>query len=86
MTPACEILLNTPVVRKMLEENRLDKLAAAIETGHDDGMQDFNKAVLQLFNDGKISKDEAMAKAGNAAALEMNLKGIFLTQGSRILG
>jgi pilus retraction protein PilT len=86
MTPACEILLNTPVVRKMLEENRLDKLAAAIETGHDDGMQDFNKAVLDLYNAGKISKDEAMAKAGNAAALEMNLKGIFLTQGSRILG
>ncbi len=86
VTPACEILLNTPVVKKMLEENRLDKLAAAIETGHDDGMQDFNKAVLELFNAGKISKEEAMAKATNAAALEMNLKGIFLTQGSRILG
>src|ERR1051325_795779 len=86
VTPACEILLNTPVVRKMLEENRLDKLAVAIETGHDDGMQDFNKAVLELFNAGKISKEEAMAKAGNAAALEMNLKGIFLTQGSRIIG
>src|SRR4051812_9605140 len=86
MTPACEILLNTPIVRKLMEENRLDKLGVAIETGHDDGMQDFNKAVLQLFNEGKISKDEAMAKAGNAAALEMNLKGIFLSQGSRILG
>jgi len=86
VTPACEILLNTPVVKKMLEENRLDKLAAAIETGYDDGMQDFNKAVLELFNSGKISKEEAMAKATNPAALEMNLKGIFLTQGSRILG
>ena len=86
VTPACEILLNTPVVKKMLEENRLDKLAAAIETGHDDGMQDFNKAVLELYNAGKISKEEALAKATNPAALEMNLKGIFLTQGSRILG
>jgi twitching motility protein PilT len=86
VTPACEILLNTPVVRKMLEENRLDKLSAAIETGHDDGMQDFNKAVLELYNAGRISKEEAMLKAGNAAALEMNLKGIFLSQGSRILG
>ena len=86
MTPACEIMLNTPIVRKMLEENRLDKLGAAIETGYDDGMQDFNRAVLDLFNSGRISKEEAMAKAGNAAALEMNLKGIFLTQGSRILG
>ena len=71
---------------RLLEENRLDKLPAAIETGHDDGMMDFNKAVLDLYNGGKITKDEAMAKAGNPAALEMNLKGIFLTQGSRILG
>jgi twitching motility protein PilT len=86
MTPACEIMLNTPVVRKMIEENRLDKLAAAIETGYDDGMQDFNRAVLNLYNEGRISKDEAMAKAGNPQALEMNLKGIFLTTGSRILG
>jgi twitching motility protein PilT len=86
MTPACEIMLNTPIVRKLIEENRLDKLSVAVETGHDDGMQDFNKAVLDLFNAGKISKEEALAKAGNAAALEMNLKGIFLTQGSRILG
>jgi len=86
VAPACEIMLNTVTVRKLIEENRLDKLAAAIETGHDDGMQDFNRAVLQLFNEGKISKEEALAKAGSPQALEMNLKGIFLTQGSRILG
>ena len=58
----------------------------AIETCHDDGMQDFNKAVLELFTAGRISNEAAMAKASNAAALEMNLKGIFLTQGSRIIG
>jgi len=86
MTPACEVLLNTPVVRKLIEENRLDKLPVAVETGYDDGMQDFNKAVLDLYNAGRISKEEAMLKASNPAALEMNLKGIFLTQGSRILG
>lgn len=86
MTPACEIMLNTPIVRKLIEENRLDKLSVAIETGHDDGMQDFNKAVLELYNAGRITKEEAMLKAGNPAALEMNLKGIFLSQGSRILG
>ena len=34
LTPALEILLNTPLVRKLLEENRLDKLPAAIETGN----------------------------------------------------
>jgi Tfp pilus assembly pilus retraction ATPase PilT len=86
MTPAVEIMINTPTVKKLIEENRLDKLSVAVETGYDDGMQDFNKAVLDLYNGGKISKEEAMLKASNPAALEMNLKGIFLTQGSRILG
>src|SRR3954470_24458272 len=86
IAPACEVMLNTVTVRKMLEENRLDKLGAAIETGHDDGMQDFNRALFQLVQDGRVTKEEALSKAGNPQALEMNFKGIFLSQGSRILG
>ncbi len=33
MTPAQEVMINTPTVRKLIEENRLEKLPAAIETG-----------------------------------------------------
>lgn len=86
VTPALEILINTPTVRKMLEENRLDKLGAAIETGTDDGMQNFNQALFQLVKDRKVTEKEALAKASNAQALEMNFKGIFLDEGRRILG
>ena len=86
MTPAIEIMINTPTVRKLIEENRLDKLAAAIETATDDGMQNFNQALFQLVKDGKISEKDALAKATNAQALEMNFQGIFLSEGRRILG
>lgn len=86
MTPAVEILINTPTVRKLIEEGRLDKLGAAIETGTDDGMQNFNQALFQLVKDGKVSEKEALAKASNPQALEMNFKGIFLSEGKRILG
>jgi twitching motility protein PilT len=86
MTPALEIMINTPTVRKMIEENRLDKLAAAIETGIDDGMLNFNQALFNLVKEGKISEKEALAKASNPQALEMNFKGIFLDEGRRILG
>ena len=85
VTPACEILLNTPVVRKMLEENRLDKLAAAIETGTDDGMISFNQSLFNLVKAGTVTEKEALAKASNPQALEMNFKGIFLDEGRRIL-
>jgi twitching motility protein PilT len=86
MTPALEIMINSPTVRKLIEENRLDKLPVAIETGQDDGMQNFNQALLKLVQNGKISREEAMLKASNAQALEMNLQGIFLSEGKRILG
>jgi twitching motility protein PilT len=86
VTPAIEIMINTGTVKKLIEENRLDKLAAAIETGTDEGMQNFNQALFQLVKDRKVSEKEALAKATNAQALEMNFKGIFLDEGRRILG
>ena len=85
MTPALEIMINTPTVKKLMEENRLDKLQAAIETGIDDGMLNFNQALFNLVKEGKVSEEEALSKASNPQALEMNFKGIFLDEGRRIL-
>jgi twitching motility protein PilT len=85
MTPALEILINSPLVKKMIEENRLDKLAAAIETSGDDGMITFNQSLFNLVKSGRVSEKEAMAKASNPQALEMNFKGIFLNEGGRIV-
>ncbi len=85
VTPALEIMINTATVRKLIEENRLDKLHAAIETGVDDGMQNFNQALFNLVKERKITEKEALAKASNPQALEMNFKGIFLDEARRIL-
>ncbi len=86
VTPAVEILINTPTVRKLLEENRLEKISVAIETGVDDGMQNFNQHLLKLVQAGIVSEEEALTKASNPEALKMNLRGIFLSEGARILG
>lgn len=85
MTPALEILINSPLVKKMLEENRLDKLPAAIETSSDDGMITFNQSLFNLVKSGRVAEKEALAKASNPQALEMNFKGIFLNEGGRIV-
>jgi len=86
MVPAQEIMINSPTIRKLIEENRLERLAAAIETGSEEGMVSFNQSLFTLVKDGKVSQAEALAKATNAQALEMNFQGIFLTEGKRILG
>jgi twitching motility protein PilT len=86
MTPALEVMINTATVRKLIEENRLEKLPAAIETGGEEGMINFNQSLFELVKQGKVSQQEALAKATNSQALEMNFQGIFLTEGRRILG
>ena len=85
VVPAVEIMVNTPTVRKLIGDNRLDKLHAAIETGTEDGMQAFNQALYKLVKDNLITEEEALLKATNPEALRMNFRGIFLDESRRIL-
>ncbi len=83
--PAIEVMDNTPTMRKLIEENRLEKLGVGIETGGEDGMQNFNQALFKLVQDRLVTEEEALSKASNADALKMNFQGIFLSEGKRIL-
>ncbi|HAS83848.1 MAG TPA: twitching motility protein [Verrucomicrobia bacterium] len=84
--PAVEIMINTSTVRKLLERGQLDVLAAAIATGREDGMQTFNQSIYDHIRSGICNETEGMANATNPESLRMNLQGIFLDEGSRILG
>jgi Tfp pilus assembly pilus retraction ATPase PilT len=68
-----------------MEKDKLDLLSVAIETGSEDGMQSFNQSIYNLIKSGMVSEEEGMAYATNPAALRMNLQGIFLDEGKRIL-
>ena len=83
--PAVEIMINTSTVRKLLQKNQIDVLGAAIETGEEDGMQTFNQSILKLIKSGTITETEGMRFATNPESLRMNLQGIFLDEGRRIL-
>ena len=83
--PAVEVLINTPIVRKLLEKNILEKLPAAIETGNEDGMQTFNQSLYKLIRSGEITEELGMRFADNPESLRMNLKGIFLDEARKIL-
>jgi len=79
VVPVNEILINTPIVEKLIDEGKLGKLGQAIDGGGDDGMMSFNARLLDLVNDGVITEEVALATSDNPSALKMNLKGIFLS-------
>ncbi len=85
VVPAVEIMRSTPTVRKLIQNDQLDKLSAAIETGNEDGMQTFNQSLYKLVEAKQITEENALAHAGNPDALKMNLRGIFLDESRRIM-
>jgi twitching motility protein PilT len=85
VVPAVEIMIGTLTVQKMIYENKLDRLPAAIETGIDEGMQTFNQSLLKLFNEKQITREAALEYSSNPEALKMNMQGIFLDEARRIL-
>jgi pilus retraction protein PilT len=85
VVPAVEILVNNLTVQKLIYENKVEKLPAAIETGTDDGMQTFNQSLLKLYNEKLITREVALEYSSNPEALQMNMQGIFLDESRRIL-
>jgi twitching motility protein PilT len=84
--PAIEVLVADSVVKAVINEGQLEKIPALLEAGGDTGSVSFNKDLYRLVKAGRISKGDALKISPNAKALEMNLKGIFLSEGNRIIG
>lgn len=77
--PVNEIMINTPIVNKLIQEDRLEKLSAAIQGGQGDGMMNFNQCLLELVNSGRVTREDALEISDNPEGLKMNFEGIFLS-------
>ncbi len=84
--PAIEILVADSVARTIINEGQFEKIPGFIDSGGEAGSVSFNKDLYRLVKAGRVSKADAMKVSPNPKALEMNLKGIFLSEGQRILG
>ena len=74
--PAVEILLINPSARKMIEEGRDAELEEVILSGEHEGMQDFNKSLLDLIERDYIDPKVAYEVSPKPEELKMRLKGI----------
>ncbi|MGC8738971.1 MAG: type IV pilus twitching motility protein PilT [Candidatus Hydrogenedens sp.] len=77
--PACEILFNTPIVRKLIKENRMTQMDTVLQQGKEEGMQTFNDSLFQLVKESLITLDMAIDMSDNPEELQMMLQGIRLS-------
>lgn len=80
--PAVEVLIRTPIVRKLISDQREADIPAAIRGGTGEGMQDFTESLRRLVEEEWIDLKIAMEHAPNAEELKMAMKGIRTSSGS----
>ena len=71
---ALEILVATPAVRNLIRDSKTHQIPSMIQTGKQFGMQLLDDAIMDLYKQGKISPDEAYAKANNKSLFRPFLK------------
>jgi twitching motility protein PilU len=74
---AVEIMLKSPYISELIEKGDIDSIKDAIEKGTGEGMQTFDQSLYELYTQGKITQEEALANADshNNLSLKMRLAG-----------
>ncbi|MFG0251409.1 MAG: type IV pilus twitching motility protein PilT [Phycisphaerales bacterium JB038] len=73
MVPAVEVLLCTPAVRNIIRENRTFEIPNVIETNRQIGMCSLDASIAELYFNGMISREDAIAQAAFPDKLERQL-------------
>ena len=70
---ALEVLINTSSIKSLIRENNIHQIDNYILSGQKDGMMRMDDSILKLYNDGLISKEEALNYAINISELSKKL-------------
>lgn len=73
MIPAVEVLLCTPAVRNLIREARTFEIPNVIETSRAIGMCSLDSSIAELYFNGYISREDAIAQAAHPDKLERQL-------------
>ena len=71
---AIEILLNTPLVSDIIRKGEIHQLKNLMKKSRDLGMQTFDQALFDLFNQGLVSEQEALLHADSPNDLRLMIK------------
>lgn len=71
---AVEIMLNTPLMADIILKGNMHELKALMTKSRELGMQTFDQALFDLYDEGAISYDEAIRNADSANELRLQIK------------
>jgi len=72
--PATEVLINTPYIAKLIARGEYARIQEAIDQSSNSAAHTFDSNLLQLYQDGKISIEEALRNADSRNNLTLRLK------------
>ena len=71
---AVEIMLNTPLISELIFKGETSEIKEIMKKSREFGMQTFDQALEDLYNDGKISYEEALRNADSVNDLRLSIK------------
>ncbi|MBI4368880.1 MAG: PilT/PilU family type 4a pilus ATPase [Elusimicrobia bacterium] len=77
MIPACEAMVATSYVRKLIAENKIIEIPKAIEQGSHYGMQSFLQSLLNIYHAGLADVDECKAAASSPDDFLARVRGVI---------
>lgn len=77
--PACEVMLLTPTISRLIRENKIWEIPRFIEQGSIFGMQSFTQSLIKLVKDGLVDESVAADFSDNKDEFFLALRGIKKT-------
>ena len=72
--PACEVMLNTPVIRDLLRKGQVHEIKEAMEKTLEKGMESFDQCLFRYAKLGLITQQEALANADSYDGLALKFR------------
>ncbi len=71
---AIEIMLNTPLIADLILKGEVHEIKALMQKSRELGMQTFDQALFDLYEEGKISYEDALRNADSMNELRLRIK------------
>ncbi|MDA2937839.1 PilT/PilU family type 4a pilus ATPase [Acidobacteria bacterium AH-259-A15] len=73
-TAALEIMMDTPRIKDLIKKAEVDSIKEAMEQGEQEGCQTFDRSIFDLYMEGQIDLDQALANADSTNNLRLRIQ------------